>query len=236
MKELPKTKIVACPQCGADVEREIVWFHGREILADRGCLCDDCEAERHSALQTLTEDARHLAQWNARVPEDYHRAQVDRVPKELRPALKWQPCEKFRRLGITGPPRAGKTMVAALIARELKIPFRWTNGFAARGLYNAAVSAEGDERRIAAATWLRWQECPLLVLDDVDKGKPTEAWSSALFALLEARNGHCLPTIWTANLAPGALARKFKLAGDSELADAIERRLCGGSLVITVSK
>jgi hypothetical protein len=234
--ERPKTKTVACPQCGVMVERAIIWFGEREILANTGCLCGECATVQKNAVAAQGEAERHLARWVSRVPEDYHRARVDRVAKELRPALKWEPTEGQRRLGIVGPVKAGKTMTAALVVKNLGLAFCWTNGFAGKALYTVATAGEGDERRIAAGTWLRWQDTPLLVLDDVDKGNPTEAWASALFALLERRNAHCLPTIWTANHGPGALARKLKKCGDAELADAIERRLCGGALIVTAAK
>ena len=235
MSDRPTHKTVSCPECAAPFDRAIVWFGDREFMADRGCLCDRCESSRQQAVAAADAESRHLALWARRVPEDYHRASVAEVASWAIPALNWAPSEGRRRLGLHGTPGSGKSMAVALVVKTLRIPFRWTNGFAARSIYNLAVSGEDPEkRRTAAMKWERLTNCDLLVLDDVDKGNFTEAWAGALFDLLEFRNGARLPTIWTANLGPGPLARKIgDKCKDQEQADAIERRLCGGALLIS---
>lgn len=235
MSARPTTKLVSCPECSASFERAIVWFDGREIMADRGCLCDECESKRAAAIAALTAREKHLELWLHRTPDDYHRAAVERVCPSLRPALEWRPVDGCCRLGLWGVPGGGKSMAAALVVKDAGIPFRWTNGFAARATYNAAVTGEGESRRKAAASWLNLLEAPLLVLDDADKGNFTEAWASALFDLMEARNGACLPTIWTSNNGPGGLAKKMGKCGDPDLAASIERRLCGGAKLYCVT-
>lgn len=233
MSNRPTIKTVACPECGASVSRTIIWFGDREFQADRGCLCDACEEKRVSAVATVTAREKHLEQWKQRAPDDYRRAAAEQVSIPLRPALDWRPMEGCRRLGLWGAPGSGKSMAAALVVRDAGLPFRWTNGFAARGLYNSAVSSDDPEkRREDSRLWQRLMSAPLLVLDDVDKSNFTEAWASALFDLLEHRNSNCLATIWTANYGPGGLAQKFSKCGDIELAQAIERRLCSGALII----
>lgn len=233
MSERPTTKLVSCPQCGESFHRAIVYWDGREIMAERGCLCDDCESVRAAAVAAADARAAHLERWRSRVPDDYHRAAPERVSDAIRPILEWKPADGCRRLGISGPPGAGKTMAVALVVRDLLMPFQWTNGFAARSLYTKAVTSEQEERRAAGRAWMRLVETPLLVLDDVDKGNFTESWAPALFDLLESRNNQRLPTIWTANLGPGALAAKIgKRCGDQDMADAIERRLCQGAKLI----
>lgn len=230
----PTHKTVACPECGAQFQREIVWFGDREFLAQRGCLCDACEATRSAAVAAVDAEQRFLTLWRNRLPEDYLRCDADKVHEKLRPALQWAPAEGCRRLGLCGTPGTGKSMAVALVLKTLRTPFRWTNGFAARALYNAAVMTEdAEKRREAVRQWERICEAELLVLDDVDKGNFTEAWCGALFDLLESRNGRKLPTVWTANLQPGQLCKKFAKCGDAEQADAIERRLCQGALILT---
>lgn len=231
MSDRPTHKSVTCPQCAAPFERAIVWFDGREIMADRGCLCDTCEERRAAAVAAASAEERHLELWKARAPEDYHRAATTHVQPALHPALAWRPSAASRRLGLWGPPGTGKSMAAALIVRAAGVPFRWISGFSARAAYNTSVTGDGEARKRATTTWLRLLEADLLVLDDVDKGNFTEAWASALYDILEARNGNCLPTIWTANHGPDAMSRKMAKCGDHDLADSIERRLCGGAAI-----
>jgi hypothetical protein len=232
IEALPTHKLVSCPQCGEQFHRAIVWWDGREIMADRGCLCDGCEATREAAAAAADARSVHLARWREIVPDDYHRATVEDVPTALRLCLEWRPAEGCRRMGIVGDAGKGKTMVVALLVKDFLTQFQWTNGFAARSIYTKAVTADETERKAASKAWLRLVETPLLVLDDVDKGNFTEAWASALFDLLESRNGKQLSTIWTANLGPGRLAAKIGRCGDPEMANAIERRLCMGAKLI----
>lgn len=232
----PTHKTVTCPECGETFQRAIVWFGGREIMADRGCLCDACEGKRAQAVAAVDAENRFLSLWRNRLPEDYLRADPAKVAECLRPALEWAPAEGCRRLGLAGAAGAGKSMAVALVLKSLRVPFRWTNGFAARGLYNAAVTTDDQEKRKAAVkAWERICDAEMLVLDDVDKGNFTDAWCGALFDLLESRNGRKLPTIWTANLLPGQLCAKFAKSGDREQADAIERRLCQGAMILTAN-
>lgn len=236
VEELPQQfKIVTCPECSEIFERPVVLWEGAEIMATRGCLCDACEAKREAAVSAVNARERHLVQWRTRMPEDYHRADPAKVSPALRVVQSWRPVAGVRRLGISGAPGAGKSMAVAAMLRDFVTPFQWTNGFAARSIYNFAVSGSDEQRHDAGIKWRRFRETPLLVLDDVDKGNFTEAWAGALFDLLEHRNGACLATVWTANLGPGPLAKKIGLkSGDTEQAEAIERRLCDGALLLAV--
>lgn len=228
------TKTVNCPQCQSPFERPVVIFNGREILADRGCLCDTCEETRKSAILSIETKSKFLAHWERRVPEDYHYPEVSRVSVPYRPALAWRPDVANRKLGIAGPPGTGKSMVAALVSKRLEKFLRWVNGFSARATYNKSVTGEGNARKEAEAAWDDLLRIDVLVLDDVDKGTFTEAWASALFELLEQRNSTRKITIWTANHLPGQLSAKFTgQHGDKDLANAIERRLCQAATIIT---
>lgn len=233
----PRMKTVKCPECSCEFERPVVIYDSREVMADRGCLCDACESKRSAAVQAVSERERHLALWKARVPEDYHRADAEKVHSSMARALDWIPASGCRRLGIHGAPGCGKSMAMAATLRGMGMPFSWTNGFAIRSIYNQAVSGTDDERIEAGKRWRRFRSTPLLVLDDVDKGNFTEAWAGALFDLLEHRNSSCLATAWTSNLGPGQIAKKIALKSfDEEQAQAIERRLCDGALLIHASK
>lgn len=232
------TRTITCPKCGTVFEDPVVMFEGREILAARACLCDACTAARSAAGTAESAAARHLALWRSRTPAEYQSAVRARVPADFAPALLWKPGPDSLRLGIWGPPQAGKTMTVSLLLKSLQIPFRWANGAAARTLYNKSVSSDGSQetRRKAAEVWMQYVNAPLLFLDDVDKANFTDAWAPTLYELLEGRNSRLLPTIWTSNLGPGQIALKIgRKCGDQEQADAIERRLMEGAAIFTIA-
>ncbi len=236
MTTTEETRTAPCPTCGVPVARPVVLWGGREILSFIPCLCDACDAEASARSAALDAIAQFAAYCDKRIPADYHRAVRAKVPDSLRPVLEWRPSSIESRLGITGAPGLGKSMAVALLVRAIGRKFVWLTGFEAKAIYTRAVTAEGEERKLAAAQWLQLSTVDLLILDDIDKGNCTEAWANALYELIECRNSHLRPFIWTANHHPGpkGLAGKFARCGDRNLADAIERRLCGGARVVSI--
>ena len=60
-------------------------------------------------------------------------------------------------------------------------------------------------------------EAPLLVLDDLDKLKPSEFREETLYKILNGRNVACLPLVFSANRAPDELVRWIGEASRSRL-------------------
>lgn len=218
-----------CPACGAKYTYPASDIGDRLISALRiRALCGRCSGADEQPDEFTAFWRRHIG--------DYASADPARVPPALRPALSWRPSGNFRcGIGITGGPGEGKSMALALAVRNLRRPFRWATGTRARDIATDAANGEGQEREGARRTLNNFREIPVLVLDDMDKPKFTDAWASKLFELLEHRNRIGRVTLWTSNNDPSTLAEKIgRGCGDRFTGQAIERRLCQSSLVIAL--
>lgn len=221
------TSTATCPNCGHSYAYAASEMADRLMVALRiRALCEAC-----SRLESETDPFEGY--WR-RTIGDYGSADPARVPPALRPALHWRPAGEERcGIGITGAPGDGKSMALALVAKNLRRSFRWISGTRARDIATDAATAEGGERDAARRALVNFFEIPVLVLDDIDKARFTDAWASKLFEILEQRNRRGLVTLWTSNNNPDALAKKIgDGCKDYHTGKAIERRLCQFSLIL----
>jgi len=63
----------------------------------------------------------------------------------------------------------------------------------------------------------RATDAPLLILDDVDKLKPSEFREETLYKILNGRSNAALPLAISSNSAPDELTRRIGAAGRSRL-------------------
>lgn len=223
------TRTATCPKCG----QKYVYFASElsdRLVASLGirALCEACSRPDNEIDPFLGLWARQIGA--------YRRADPTQVPPGLRPTLFWRPGgAEAAGIGITGPPGIGKSMALALALKSLRRSFRWLSGPAIRQVATDAAAADGGDRETARREWDRFRRVPALVIDDLDKAKFTDAWASRLFELLEKRNSSGLITMWTANNPVGTLGGKIgRDCGDIMTGQAIERRLCEASLVISL--
>jgi chromosomal replication initiation ATPase DnaA len=226
------TRSVECPACRRQYDRPAVMLGGVELFRSARVLCPECSAAAAAEPAPVVDPFE--AEWQRRMSDEYRQARPERVPTRLAQVLAWNPDHHPNGIGIIGPPGAGKSFaIAALLRQRRERFFRWYNGAAIRQLAMRAATTDGEERRALEGEWSYLYRAGVLVLDDVDKAKFTEAWADRLFDLLEQRRNRRLSTLWTANLTPAALTEKITRAiHDLGQAQAIERRLCAGSLII----
>ena len=211
-----------CPYCKRPLKRYEVDLFGKHYSLP---CWGSCGCER-SKLDT--EPPRSKPPTRA---ERYARAGIGPEYQALR-----VPCSEHvnavnegRNVFIVGDNGNGKSVLAASIAMALI-----DQGKAAR-FVNAAIEAQAIRNGFGNGgtdAYERMAETPILVLDDLGKGNPTEWESSLWYSIAEARNAARLPTIVTSNYDGGALISRLTASGDDSTARAIVSRLRGGALTV----
>jgi len=229
------TRLTNCPVCNAPVEVSRVMLFGREMFAGARIICPACDAVEQER------EAREKAEraWNVmvtqRMPADYHRTIVAKVPVAYARALTWSDMHSRGGVGLVGHAGSGKSCALACLIMLRHQAFLWWSGTEARDAAIDAQIADREARVEARGRWEHAMKVPLLVLDDISQGKMTEGWSSSLFDLLETRLSRARPVLWTSQIGMPQLRTKIarQNGGDNEQADAITRRLSQHSLVLT---
>lgn len=205
------TEPIACPKCGNS---------GGERWGAIPILCDSC-----SLLPEPPQESPIVQNWKRQVPAEYQTGTLPNTSPAVA-ALQWNP-EQSRGLAVYGVPGIGKSTAVAILTKKLGLRLSWVNGMRLREVATEmSMGDHTDDRAAAISQWRWWERVPLLVVDDIDKARFTEAYTTRLFGLLETRRNNLRPIIWTGNLGPGALCRQIADGcGNVPLAQSVERRL-----------
>lgn len=222
-------------ECGRTVEVEVpdtlkgTW---RDMLIRMGVSCQACEdaklAERNAYEQELAgRETRRLLdrrRKQCRIPEllrDLAWASVDTNGRHgaVDSARRWSEGQQ-RGLLLTGEIGVGKTYLAATAAWHYlsRGSLRWTS---APALMTALAAGWDDQRRRDALSVLTSADA--LVLDDLDKTRPSEYAAEQLFGAIDTRVTRGVPLLVTTNLSLNELADRFP----SPFGDSIASRLAG---------
>jgi DNA replication protein DnaC len=221
-------------ECGALVKRRDL--RGRPLfaeLASRPFVCNECAAERER--QWTREDEVNAAAVAKR--RFLERVKASGLPDALRdivdsgpltpdsPGQAWRAAEEWGRsqvhgLLLTGPVGVGKTHMAAFAAGLMlkRRPLTWTS---APLLFARLGSGLGGEQHDMAIGQLTSKNG--LVLDDMDKARPTEYGAENLFAAIDGRVSNGKPLLVTSNLSLAELAARYP----QPYGEAIASRLAG---------
>jgi DNA replication protein DnaC len=209
-----------CTGCGRDVCRDVSGLEGwlRDMAAHLPLVCDACIAEneqRESAREQLRErrvvEQRRGARLRASgIPTALAIltwADIDRAGRAdaIDAAMRWTRGE-LAGLLLTGPVGVGKTRIAAAAATGALThrALRWTS---APVLMARLGSGLGTTEREEVIDVLLGKHA--LVLDDLDKARPTEYAAEQLFAAIDTRLTNELPLLITTNLGSDQLSRKW---------------------------
>lgn len=230
-----------CVECGQSVERDFGDLTGRwrERLERAALICDVCGERDEQAEREAEAQAEHERQARAREG----RVAASGLPAELRgvrdiapdpqrrdaieAAESWATGE-LRGLVLLGPVGAGKTRIAAAAAWRL-LDRRSARWYSAPVLL-ARLSASFDSRLRADALTTLAEGTQALVLDDLDKTRPTEYGAEAVFVALDSRVAEGAPLLATANATLGELARRWP----EPYGEAIASRLAGYCRLVEV--
>lgn len=195
--------------------------------------CDECAereaSEAYGVMRALA--ARRGAEAHERRLRDvgvpphlrhYLFANIDR-PEGLGGALalaaRWASGE-LAGLGLLGPTGVGKSRVSVAAANEAcrRGRVRW---YSAPVLIARLGSGAFDSPERKAALNALMSACPL-VIDDLDKARPTEYAAEALFTAVDARADGGGQLMVTTNLNGGELARRWPQPYGEALADRLQ--------------
>lgn len=237
----------ACPDCQGYVP-PTSW--GRLTETSPWVLCDPCpHCSRLAASErAAAEKARRLAHYQRTVPATYRPLEdqgftdlrhpdwsIHRGGLQLAFLQRWRALNPPRPwAGIVGPAGHLKSRVLGVHARAVALGgsrLLWVNG---ANLGWASSTRADYTRKSQANTYLHgYRTHPgLLILDDLWKGNLDAPYFSALYAILEHRNAHRLPLLWSANTHPSDIASKIP----PDLRDPIVGRLLENSHLLDLSQ
>lgn len=234
-----------CPECCQKLEED---NHRQRQLHEQEVATE--------ALQTALETTK--AKLCDMTPPRYQLTDVKHPAfnRELwRQVKDWKPSDELPFLGLVGESGACKTRIGFALFKRLVIgqvkpregdshPVRimvptfmaLTSTGLAR-LVGAQFATTGhrdlwdnDARGDARANLDRIRVADFVLLDDLGKAKNTPAVAAELFAIIDHRHAHNLPTIWTANSTPEEIVQGMS----ADMAGPLAGRLIECSNLITV--
>jgi len=258
--DIEKKLTKCCAGCGKEFTYEPYMSDGKELFEQNHCeSCaekDHLEYEAKQAAKARSESvAKAMELWKVLCPPRFQESDENH-PEFRRPLLAkvtaWSPtCEKPW-LGIVGKKGSCKTRIALMRLRDAMADLEMLPPaiYSTRGEYissfdtptaplfitayefsEAVQSKFGDKDKEAKATLRQCMSSWMLVFDDLGKARNTPAVVAGLFALIDHRHAHNLPTIWTANSTP----EEFCEGMPPDVAGPMVRRLKESSTLYSVT-
>lgn len=171
-------------------------------------------------------------------PKLYQNSDMARLPRqaEAKKVLAWEynPTGLF----LIGPSGTGKTRAMWMLLKRLILEqenYQRLVFFQGAIFALKASKAYGDPD--FTEQWLeKMAKIPLLVIDDIFKGKMSEAQETAIYTILELRASDMVPTILTTNTGGELLLQRMTDAGREDRGPAIIRRIKDFCTIINFGK
>ncbi len=218
--------------CGRELSLEIEGTTSRwlEAMAKR-VKCDEC-SERFEREQERAErrEAREARRTRCRMPNKLRGELLGNFPARpeqmaaINAAQLWAD-DGLTGLMLTGPTGTGKTRIAASACWTRLERRHCTYASVARAMTKLSASLTDEGRRESISVF---SGQGAIVLDDLDKVRPTEYGREQVFAAIDAREQAGAPLLVTTNLAPSGIAERFGEAIASRLAGYCEVVEVGG--------
>lgn len=209
---------VTCIDCDAGFEVELpeegtVGHRMVSALLAREPRCDSC-FERHKAKIEAEErkSVREARRSRCGLPNRLRGEFLDRLPAKpgqraaVAAAREWATVRDPGGLMLTGETGVGKTRIAGSACWSRLERFPCTYASVARAMARLGGSFT-DEGRIEAVRVFSGNGA--VVLDDLDKTRPTEFGMEQLFAAVDAREQAGAPLLVTTNLTPSEIGERY---------------------------
>lgn len=207
------SKTKKCIECLTDFTYEPILLHGTEVFARPRCVpCTAAAAARHQDATEKEAEKARLEKWHAVCPPIYRDTDIARISAECgRAAITWD-FKAARGLGCLGSTGIGKTRALFLALRRAfdggKF-CRFTSHNAFTRTVQTAFAGDGKEREAAKHLLDAYQECGVLLIDDIGKPPPTERADAELEELVEQRTSNMRPILWSANGSSAWLIKRM---------------------------
>ncbi len=174
--------------------------------------CAPCLEILHAEQQRQAAEERAAAiaeqrrdWWEELCPPLYRQSDPGRLPAAALTAIGDYQFGA-RGLGLVGVSGLGKTRAMMLLCRRLIVEEGRHGQYVTGTAFSREVAERGHEmgkytRKLCSAQFL--------FLDDIGKGKLSEAVQAHLHDVLEERTANLRPTLWTSNASGGELAAMF---------------------------
>jgi DNA replication protein DnaC len=216
--------------CGAEFELNIEGSNSRwlEAMAKR-CKCEDC-ADRLDKEAEVSErfHAREARRSRCQMPKKLRGELLVNLPAKpgqldaIQLAKVWASSKHAEGLMLTGPIGTGKTRIAAAACWTR---LEWASCVyvsVAHAMTQLSASLTDEGRREAVRNF---HGTGAVVLDDLDKARPSEYGREQIFAAIDVREQAGTPLLVTSNLTPSEIADRFgesvasRLAGYCEIVE-----------------
>jgi DNA replication protein DnaC len=227
-----------CRGCSSPTTRPVATGYGADMLNGMPLVCQGCS----DAAERIDQEREEQAAARDRAVEHRNRLRASGLAESR---CGWT-LDKLDTLGrsrvvdvlavwarhadpdplavlLMGGVGTGKTTAAAaaLVERAHVSPVQWVD---AHRLIRDLQAGFGTPQRESAQRLLDGgKNAPALVVDDLDKVRPTEYAAEAIFALVDSREAHRRPLLITTNLRLAELAAKWP----APFGEAIGSRLRG---------
>lgn len=207
--------MTTCPKCGCEIERRLPDGWEGEIesipawIREMPLWCSACH-ERQESEEAAAEVARNRAriERESDIPAVLRErgAGVRLAPQLDSLASKWA-VGAVPHVVLAGPVGVGKTTVAAVAAMRrvaMAKPLRWTTAPYLLSRLGSGLGTSDHDKALHVLTGH-----VALVLDDLDKVRPTEYGAEQVFNAIDRRLTAGIPLLVTSNLTPAELAGRY---------------------------
>jgi DNA replication protein DnaC len=193
------TTQATCKTCNQPFETEVAEFaNGKSLQAN---VCTPCYERREASQPQANREEKRKQTWDRMVGNYYFIFDPNRIPQSIQPhldtAFAWHP-DSPRGIGFIGKSRTGKSRVLFELGRRLYM--KGQDVYPTSGIeFAEKVAGQVTDKEGFEQYTHRVKHCKILLFDDADKCRFTEAVEAAYYGMLEYRRRFQRPILASVN-------------------------------------